>query len=143
MKTRMMMTAILGVLLIPVVLTAQPRFVEEDIVVQSCDGDIRISDMALELRDYVLVVESAEEGLINLRDYDAGVTATLDLRNKKCFCLSVFDGEQEMKVHCCWKDVRVPQHADIWNKLTDHDRAFFGRTALHNSLIAALQNEVQ
>jgi len=141
MKFRMLMTALLAVLLIPMALQAQMP-TDNEIIVKSCDGDIRISELCLEFRDYVLVVESAADGLVQFRDHDANVTATLDLRKKSCFCLNVVEDGLEMKVHCCWENVMVPAHADIWNTLTDHDRAFFSRTAMHKSLLASLHREI-
>ncbi|MDT8323374.1 MAG: hypothetical protein RRA94_04610 [Bacteroidota bacterium] len=138
MKYRILMTVLLGVFLIPIGLQAQMR-AADDIVVKSCDGDVRISDMRIELRDYVLTVERVVEGMIYLRDFEAGVEATLDLNSKKCFLLTVIEDGLEMKVNCCWERVLVPEHADIWERLTDHDRAFFSRTAMHRSLIAELR----
>lgn len=140
MKFQTLITILLGIFLVPISLQAQMR-TADDIVVRSDDGIVRITEMSIELRDYVLTVERVDDGMVYLRDFDAGVEATLDLNRKKCFLLTVIEDGLQMKVDCCWERVLVPEHADIWKRLTDHDRAFFGRTAMHRSLIAELQSE--
>lgn len=139
MKYRILMTVLLGILMVPASFAVQGNDAER-MVVKSSDGDVCISDMNIEFRDYVLTVERVEDGIIYLHDFDAGVKATLDLNSRKCFLLTVIEDGLEMKVNCCWERVLVPEHADIWKRLTDHDRAFFGRTALHRHLIAELQS---
>ena len=136
MKVRTLISALLLSVMLPLSMSGQAQG-RDAIVVKSCDGDVRISEMCIELRDYVLIVDRIEDGSVHFRDYDAGVEATLDLRCKDRFCLTVVENGLSMRIKCCWKNVRIPEHADIWNRLTDHDRAFFSRTAMHRSLLAA------
>jgi hypothetical protein len=137
MKRQYLLSLLIAVLLLPFSAQAQLA-AEEEIVVKSDDGNILITSMSLKLRDYVFVPVKWDAGIIYLEDEFAGATAVLDLRESNCFCLSVEEPGLHMKLNCKWCDIRIPDHEDIWVRLTENDRAFFSRTAIQRSLIAGM-----
>lgn len=94
--------------------------------------------MNLKLRDYVMVPVMWDDGIIYLEDEYAGATAVLDLRKDNCISLTIKEQSLVMRVNCKWCNITVPDHKDIWARITDNDRAFFSRTAIQRALIAGV-----
>lgn len=137
MKRHYLLSLLIAALLLPLAAQAQP-FEADEIVVKSCDGNIVITPMNLKLRDYVMVPVKWDDGIIYLEDEYAGATAVLDLRKDNRFSLTINEQGLVMRVNCKWCNITIPDHKDIWARLTDNDRAFFSRTAIQRSLIAGI-----
>lgn len=137
MKRNYVLSLLIALLMLPVTMQAQSSC-EEEIIVKSHDGDIVIAPMSIRLKDYVLIPVKWEKGVIYLEDEFANATAMLDLRKNACFCLRIQEGNQTMQVACDWSDIHIPDHSDIWARLTENDRSFFSRTAIQRSLIAGI-----
>lgn len=137
MKRHYPLSLLIAALLLPLTAQAQP-FEADEIVVKSGDGNILITPMNLELRDYLMVPVKWDDGIIYLEDEYAGATAVLDLRKETCFSLTINEQGLMMRVNCKWCDITIPDHKDLWEQLTDNDRAFFSRTAIQRSLIAGI-----
>lgn len=78
----------------------------EPIVLRSCEGDVTITDNLICIRGYEFSpVACIDNSLICLKSERGDAEALLDLSKPDTLCLTILEGNLQMRLKCCWKRV--------------------------------------
>ncbi|MCB2203557.1 hypothetical protein KQI65_02320 [bacterium] len=113
----------------------------EALVLRSCEGDVTITDNLLCVRGYEFEpVACVNSNLVCLRTADGSAEATLDLSKADTLCLTIKEGDVDMRMKCCWKRVlrgNIPLIENVQDK-ADAPRQL--RSMIHRELGTLARN---
>jgi hypothetical protein len=79
---------------------------DDAIVLRSCEGDVTITDNLICIRGYEFSpVACIDNSLICLKSENDDAEALLDLSKPDTLCLTILEGNLQMRLKCCWKSV--------------------------------------
>jgi len=108
---------------------------DDAIILRSCEGDVTICDNLLCIRGYRFApVACINQSLICLRTNDGTAEALLDLSKPDTLCLTILEGNLQMRMKCCWGRV-YRGNQSLLGKMNNNERAALRlRSMIHEEL---------